>query len=214
MPSQVIQYLNISFQCIRWMERQYSTPAYVQWINIHFQWCNMISRPPLSHQNAHIKSFNIWIFHSDISGECIQWMGKTMFYLCISGGLIYTVDNVIWSPDYYCITAMLTLHTNPQCLNISFQCIHSMERQYPIPACSMDEYTFNNVLWFPVDQYSLWTMLSHALTSIKAPEAHHYSSSINHFFPTQLAQWNRFITDCTIGPLAYYWHICYRILNN
>ena len=112
-----------------------------------FRTCHIIPRPPLSHQNVRIKSFSIEIFSSDVSSE---WKDNILS-LYMSGGSIYTVNNVIWSPDYYCTTAMFTLHTNPQCLNISFQCIHSMERQYPIPACSMDEYTFNNVLWFPVD---------------------------------------------------------------
>ena len=33
---QVIQYVNISFRCIRWLETQYSIPVYIWWINIHF----------------------------------------------------------------------------------------------------------------------------------------------------------------------------------
>ena len=87
----------ILFRCIRWMKRQYSIPAYVWWINIHFWQCNINLRPLFDHWNASIKSFGIWIILSDVSGE---WKDNILF-LHISGGSVYTLDNVISFSHYH-----------------------------------------------------------------------------------------------------------------
>jgi hypothetical protein len=73
----VIQYLNIPFQCIWLMEKQYFIHVYVQWIQYTSQ---MIPRPPLSHQNAHIKLTCISIFSPTLSGYQVHrdaWGGDT-----------------------------------------------------------------------------------------------------------------------------------------
>src|ERR1700737_251083 len=78
-------------------KRGFSIPAYVCWINMHFGPCNIIPRLPLSHWNAHIKSFSICIFLSDVSGG---WKDSILF-LHISDNLIYTFDHVISFPDHH-----------------------------------------------------------------------------------------------------------------